>query len=672
MLRCPNCNKEFTEDNAFCDTCGIPLVAVEEPIFPHPNENEDGGLPLEEPVAPPKKKRRGLKIFGISAAVISVLLVAAIVVNVFYPSLFGSLFNRTNPYVFYFKNKELFFSKTTKTEPFQFTDDLVKSGSFGEYTESDLTRRVEELTQISHDGKYLFFIDGVDAQTFLSYESGADLYYREMNKPKQDPVKISSDVTEYQLSKDGNLVTFSTHSKSTAAPLYQYNLKEEQKEKIGDDVSDYGVSEEGTTVAYLEKGELFFWKNGKKNKVTNKVVSLEGYSKDLKVLYFQKEGNELYVVNDGESHKKIADKFTGGYSCTVNGELYYTKETPLEKPEDALSYYQLVEDDLLASDKTMKAPVKPIANYQTVEQYNQYQKKLQAYNTALAEYNAMIKRNDLRSNLLEQKLTYSALCYYNGSRETVLTYTVNDIEVMRSSSSCLVYSQHNYDAPQKTKMSHLQTQADAIETLNLALENSATVMLASNGIGSVIDCKSPKKFDITDDMKTLYFIADYNTEKGMGNLYQATISGNQVSKPTLYDSEVSLFSAIDTHVSYAKNFDKESSDFDLYWDKALVDSDVRRVLQYHKNSQALYYVTDFDNEDQTGTLKIYQDKKSEKIADDVYQCTLIDNGDLAYLADYNKEKSRGDLYIYNGKKSEKADTDVTVILQITDPYADQE
>ncbi len=660
MLRCPNCQKTFENDNAFCDDCGTPLVPVESEI----SETDIVAQSDEGLVIPTKKKRRGLKIFGISAAVISLLLVAAIVVNIFYPS----LFMRKLPYVLYLKDKELFYSKTTKIEPFQFTDNLIDSGKLETKDVLSFGNRLSDFTKISQDGKLLFYIDSVDTEKFLQYQCGAPLYYRYLNKPKKEPVKIDSNVSRYNISKDSDLVTFKTYSDSEDSALYQYNVKEDKKEKIKNNVTEYRVSEDGKTLVYLDiEGNLYTRTEGKEEKITSKVTHIEASSKDVKTVYFSKE-KELYVNIDGKSHKKITDTFNGVYCASETGEIYYSK-TEDTKPEEMVSYYYFVDDVVLESDNVMVKPVAPVANYQTVEQYNQYQKNLQEYNKKLEEYNNKLSRDNLRTSLFEKKVEYSSLCYYNGSKETVLSYTLRRSE--ERNESCLVYFQYNFDKGTKIKMSELYLLENPTEEVEKTMESAQETMLAVKGTVSAIACQDAKYFYFDKDLKNLYYLAEPDEEKRCGKLYQVAISGNKASTPSLYDSEVCDFATFGNHIAYTKNQDE--NDFDLYWDKTLVDSDARRIFGYDKDSDTLVYGIDYDEEDEICTLKIFKDKKTQKIADDVGDCQLYPNGDIVYLADYNADKRKGDLYVYNGgKKSKPIDTGVSFIIPITDPYAEDE
>ena len=74
------------------------------------------------------------------------------------------------------------------------------------------------------------------------------------------------------------------------------------------------------------------------------------------------------------------------------------------------------------------------------------------------------------------------------------------------------------------------------------------------------------------------------------------------------------------------------------------------------------FLTDYNTNNGSGTLKISSGGKPKKIADDAFQPVALPNGFVLYLSDYSTKSYKGDLYFSKGGKPTKLDEDVSVIL----------
>jgi hypothetical protein len=61
-------------------------------------------------------------------------------------------------------------------------------------------------------------------------------------------------------------------------------------------------------------------------------------------------------------------------------------------------------------------------------------------------------------------------------------------------------------------------------------------------------------------------------------------------------------------------------------------------------------------------LKMFKNGTKTKIADDVHEYDIIDNGDILYLYDYSMNYYTGTLYLFNGGDPKKIDDDVTALI----------
>lgn len=65
-----------------------------------------------------------------------------------------------------------------------------------------------------------------------------------------------------------------------------------------------------------------------------------------------------------------------------------------------------------------------------------------------------------------------------------------------------------------------------------------------------------------------------------------------------------------------------------------------------------------------GTLKIYQNGESVKIADDVHDYSVMADGRILYLYDYSLNYSKGELHIWENGETRKIDDDVVCVIPV--------
>ena len=98
------------------------------------------------------------------------------------------------------------------------------------------------------------------------------------------------------------------------------------------------------------------------------------------------------------------------------------------------------------------------------------------------------------------------------------------------------------------------------------------------------------------------------------------------------------------------SIDGKEIDYDVYcYDLGIQDDGV-------------YYFSDWNNQKQYGTLKVYKNGESAKIADDVYSY-MINENNVLYLYDYSWNSYSGTLYIDKNGESEKISDDVSCIIR---------
>lgn len=106
------------------------------------------------------------------------------------------------------------------------------------------------------------------------------LYCRNVKKPKEEPIKIASDVTSYNVNKDGTKVIYLNEE----GGLYSHDLKD--SEKIASDVTEFYVDEDLEKVGFLKSDGGYYLHNKDNEKIASDIESIEHVSDDLSVIYY--------------------------------------------------------------------------------------------------------------------------------------------------------------------------------------------------------------------------------------------------------------------------------------------------------------------------------------------------------------------------------------------------
>lgn len=702
MIFCPYCGQQTPADAANCPNCGASLVQAQpdattvlepsdattvlsqeqyeqyaqpqyaEPQYAEPQAAdtaveapaadpsaapayESAEVQSEEAPAPAKKQipKKAIIIGAVAAAVVALVVILGVV--------FGGKSKVPN-YALYIKDKEIFYSDFSK-DPIQVTSDFV-SGDIDNDELADSGEMLNYFARLAKDGKTMFFVDKLDEG-----DSGYSLYYRNIKKPKQEPVKIDSSVSNYTVSDDVSTVTLLT----TDGVLYQYSMKKDEKEKVASDVSDFYASKDGKKLVYLNDDNKVYLKNAGKDAeaADSDVEYIKHVTEDCTKVYYIKE-NTLYVKAEGKDKAKIAADVDNVIKIYESGEVYYTKKN---EAEIKLSDY--VEDDMKSADESFVMPEYPSYpswwDYDTNEAYEkayaEYEKKYDAYYEAYDKQYEIEQRNRIRESLTEGTMENNSktLCFYNGSEEKVISEVYSDYESVASESPAIIFNAYNQGEVAKVKISEISSSWDVENLVREALYSSADDYVAVKETASVIEQENADSYRISSDASVVYFLDNMNDDVDSGDLYKMAISGGKASKPELYDSDVSSILTLfeNGDVLYYKDYDYGDYDGTLYINKSKVADDARmQDISGYNSLGKLMFFTDYSSKSEQGVLNVYENGKVTKIADDVHDATLLPNGNIIYLSNYSIRNYKGDLYLSKGSKAEKLDEDVVAIYKI--------
>ena len=319
--------------------------------------------------APKQKKpipKKAIMFGGIGVAAVAVIVaVVALIMNL----AGGGSKTSDKTYTFYLKDSELVYLDVKSGDTLEVTSRLSNSNiSNSEFANNGAA--IGYFIAFSEDGSKLFYPDKTDF-----YSSGITLYYRNMNKPDEEPLKIDSDVTSYAINNAGTLVIY---NKSDGA-LYRHDLTE--KNKIASDVEYFRVADDCGKILYeTEDRGLYVWtaNSDEKTKLASDVYNLEYVSDDFSVIYYTKLDSDsypytysLYKQDGGSDEKeKIASEIYNVVNVYGTGEVYYITSEEVE-----VNLRDYVNDDMAATDAAME----PVPYWQDESIYRHPEAPVSAY-----------------------------------------------------------------------------------------------------------------------------------------------------------------------------------------------------------------------------------------------------------------------------------------------------
>lgn len=409
--------------------------------------------------------------------------------------------------------------------------------------------------------------------------------------------------------------------------LYYREIDKEDSEniKIDSEVRYYCINDNSTLVTYTkgEDGNLYQYsiKDETKEKIANNVSNLN-VSDDGKTIIYTDEDFDLYRIENGKDKEKLVSGISSiEYISSDFKTVYYEKDDSL--------YFQKAGEDRIKIDSDI---------YDVV----------MVYDTGEIYY---VTRGET-IKYLDNCILY----YFDGNESKMITDTyyhrhddelVEGTEELFVSENVPIISYVAYDS----KEEHINTDR------YIAVKDSVTIIEPE---------KEMKKCIINETGTLIYYIDNVSDEDSYGDLYQITINKGKVGEPHMYDSDVMIGGCefVDnTRIKYFKDYSKFNT-ADLYINKERIDYDVYGTSVLVKSDKVIY-MTDYDDEKYYGTLKIYEDEKAEKVADDVFDYCMTPDGRILYLYDYSMKYYKGALYVWEKGEKTKIDDDVVSIIDIT-------
>lgn len=698
---CKNCGAKMKDGEVFCPECGtkqdVPVGAQAQgipggmkPGMPGMKQGIPGMKPAPAGAAKVvgsgmDKKKIGM-IAGIAAGVLAVIIIIILIATN------ASSDIKKTDFALYQKNGELYVNFLDNDESFQLTDDL------------DADYDMTSSTVFNESTGYLYFPGRHDDN-----DDGMTLYYVDLNtsKEKMEPVKLDSDITDYFVSDNGKVVYY----RKKNANLYINDLSE--KTKISSDVYyPIMLNTSGDLLIYMiededEDGDSVFdyCTVNQKGEVTTLIEDAsyrKYYDEENSIIALTKK-DTIYTIVDGKTLNELtsvsvpkdgilsvhyADATSAYYAVYGSDELYVkdfvtdnkkSTDANIQRPdEDDQKYWKTWEEGFWG----------PEATSYTDEYYD-----------ALEQYEQKCARDDIRDSLDSltiSSITNRSLYYFNGTESVELakycslisaeagkivyiSYDISETKVDVADIATELVTEDSYYIYNSDICDYVESVINPSRSCYVAIGGNANLVSTVERVaedGEENDEFSNTYFNAKLDKKgsAVYFLQNQD-EDGVGDLYYMKISGTSLGEATMLYSDVSAFACdnsgnILTYRDSVKDRDRSYSFNDLYVNDTRIDTDVfgddydmSEIQVDIFDDDTLLYFTSYSASDKMGTLRRYNGKSVDTIAEDVYSYVSVDTNRIFYLADvevsyYSDYSASGTLYCYLKGENIEIDNDV--------------
>ncbi len=320
-------------------------------------------------------------------------------------------------------------------------------------------------------------------------------------------------------------------------------------------------------------------------------------------------------------------------------------------------------DNKKDADNKLSKPQYPYMS--DFETYDEYEAAYESYKNDLYEYYEKQDRDAIREKLDETYNSYQSkeLYLYNGKKSVKISDNFSYLEEANEKSGVLFFGAYDKSNIKKVDISEVDSIDDLQDEIEEVMDANRVYYMVNGEKSAKLSVSGNADFVFSDDGKTVYYTEDIS-ESGEGVLYKASVSGTKLSGKKKIDSGVYVsFSAVTESgdIYYFKNADDYIAD--LYFNGDKVDDGVY-IYSFSVDKNTICYISDYDDDEYTGTLRKATGKKKEKIADDVIYFLTTSSGELAYLSDWSGSDQNGDLYVLKGGKGKKIEGNVSLFTTL--------
>ncbi len=710
MKVCTNCKKELPDDAVFCDNCGTRVETVKEIVAKKEKGNHGlfrkGILILGVIVVVAGVVLGVIHFAGRNTdAECNTLLLSHDNELMFVNPKIGEPITLGRKYV-----ESLYYQEPTEEDEYEYDDYDEYDDLFYDEDEEDQSKPHNQSKVVADSWKYvttykdekrIIYPDKIICNAESSDIASYSLYYCKLDGDDTESIKIDSDVSwQYQVIDHGNKIVY-----QVATDLYMYDFEKEDKEQIAGQVCEYYMfwhaAEDGSYVDYIsEKGDVYR-------------QHIDGEIEEIATGLSEKDN--VYEIAENEVYYTITEDKSLSIADYVEDDLPQLAEAV--EPEYPTEPDPIYADDYENDAEWEKALKKAEKEYKKWEKEKEaYDEAYAAYEeAATAQEERKEFWDKLRNKTVYVPVT--TVYYYDGKQSQKVAEDViirrDEDEGKMDCEECpkggLAAIMYDFNAIGKIKASdYLEENGDVSlsdEDIESTFEDAIRELFNLEESTNYCWIYREKCYDLTSILG--------NIEDGRLNssgdqfiylqdeeLKEVALTDGMQQKPVTYDKGV-------TELEYVENVSEEEADDRIYWkdgdlyfNKKMVESDHydddlkmayvdgdtlyyytdvdeenenRGVMLYAcKNGQTkqvasdvkiysvkkeadghIYYLKDYDDEDQEGSLYCLEESKPDLVVDNVREYYVSENGSIYYTKNYDFENYKSDLYLHGKKKDIK-------------------
>ncbi len=623
----------------------------------------------------PQKDKSGRALIILSIiAVLLVIAVLTVLAHRYFPDLTGFLAKADAKYpgIYYLKDDKLIFQKNSKKDPVRIDDDVMDK-----WSESENYGWYRGVFQLSDDGKTIFYAtdckNGSEWSFTLNYTSAIG---------RDTGGRISDDISSYTVLKNNRVIYLRTDGS-----LYITDLNND--EKISRDVETYYYDESEKNILWIDKDSNLYAQRMDLKKDREKIdkdvshvccVS-DGLSKIVYTKRSDESGMDVYLIKDLEDKEKIAGNCSDYCAYIIDNKVY--AYFTLQDESSDLKLMDLIEDDF-PDDATMEEPrEEDYITYKTIDGFFGQMTREEVddkYYDEKAIYDEKLERDSLRETLKNLSVGVSTvtLYYYSeGDEEEKIAEDVVSNGYMNynfrlsGDIPVILYDHVDVDSIEKILLSDYSEGRASSEDIVSNIYKTMTANIARGTETARIDFGDmipydARIFDEKNGQITVLAVDNINNDQTgvvTGDLYTVSARKEDLGKVHRMDSDVArVMHTGDGKVYYLKDYDPDTYSGILKVNGKEIDDEVFSIYLDQNTDVGFMYYTDYDFDEASGTLRIYDDGNDIKVSDDVYDVHVFDKDKIVMLTVYDPEKNVGELKIFNGKDTSKMASDVSAIV----------
>lgn len=416
------------------------------------------------------------------------------------------------------------------------------------------------------------------------------------------------------------------------------------------------ISEDGKRLFYIdEDGDLYCANTASLTKDAKKVASsVNTYYAigDGKIVIYTNDKSKLYSIKVGKEPVNI-DKDVKDFIPSKDGKkIVYSKSSDEENGSDwyiTNNSTKALKGDKIATGATFKYVSKDFTKFV-------YTKNKSLYSLTLGKEEYRISK-DIGDFV---KVYDSGEIYYTCSenseddnnyspiKQSLWYYGGNKKESVKVSKEYNGYAGYAANTPTIV----FYTRNENYEfTFTLAVKNDTYEIKKAGQYTS---------YRLSDDGKNVLYLKDRGEDEDYpdaGTLCKASVSKGFKNENTI-DEGVTQFGYSADKIFYLKDFDNDKQEGSLYFDGKLISSEAYDgYFNYIEDTNIVVFKTDFDDNTNLFTINFSKNGRLITSKQDVSDLQITNGGEVFMIVD--PVDNEGDLYLFKGSKSIKqVDTDV--------------